>query len=302
MNSFVEFAKDILQKDHILLQEPLKKYTTFRVGGPAFCMCKIQTVEQLQKIVPYLSSHGLPYFVIGKGSNLLVADAGYEGVVLSLGETFEKTCWEDNTVTAGATVLLGRLAREAMERSLTGLEFAAGIPGTLGGGMKMNAGAYGGELSQLVTKAKVMTAQGTLMELEKDQLELGYRSSIFHKKDWILLEATLQCQLGEQIKIKETMDRYQAARKEKQPLEYGSAGSTFKRPEGNFAGKLIMDAGLRGFRIGDAQVSEKHCGFVINRGNATADEILQVIHEVQKEVQNQFQVALEPEVIMVGKF
>ena len=218
-----------------------------------------------------------------------------------LGEEFSEVEITGTQMRAKAAALLGKVARMAMEEELAGLEFAAGIPGSLGGGVVMNAGAYGGELSQVVTKVRAMNPDGEIIELEKDQLLLGYRTSIFKTKSFVILEVFMELQKGNKEEILVKIKEYTKARVEKQPLEYPSAGSTFKRPEGYFAGKLIMDAGLRGYRVGDAQVSEKHCGFVINRGNATATEIKTLMENVAKKVKEEFGVDLEAEVIMLGK-
>lgn len=297
---FLEHLTFFMDKEDIKINEPMKKHTSFRVGGPAKVFLTVHSEEVLAKIMVALKERKLPYFVLGNGSNLLVSDQGYDGVMIYLGEEFASVEIQGNKIKAGAAAFLGKVARKALEEGLTGLEFAAGIPGSLGGGAVMNAGAYGGELSQLVTRIRAMDQLGNIVLLEKEELAMGYRTSIFKTKPYIILEVEMELEKGNLTEILGKMNEYTKARIEKQPLEYPSAGSTFKRPEGHFAGKLIMDAGLRGFSVGDAQVSEKHCGFVINKGEATASEIRTLMDEVAKKVKEQFGVELEPEVILLG--
>lgn len=298
---FLEHLTSFMDKEDIKINEPMKKHTSFRVGGPAKVFITIHSEEILAKIMAALKERALPYFVLGNGSNLLVSDKGYDGVMIYLGEEFAAIEITENKIKAGAAAFLGKVARKALEAELTGLEFAAGIPGSLGGGAVMNAGAYGGELSQVVNRIRAMDDEGNVVVLEKEELAMGYRTSIFKTKPYIILEVEMELKKGSYAEILGKMEEYTKARIEKQPLEYPSAGSTFKRPEGYFAGKLIMDAGLRGFTVGDAQVSEKHCGFVINKGNATATEIRTLMDDVSKEVKKQFGVELEPEVILLGE-
>ena len=298
---FLECLTSFMDKEDIKANEPMSKHTSFRVGGPARVFLTVRSEEILRKVLIILQEKNLSYFVLGNGSNLLVSDLGYEGVIVYLGEEFAGIEVTETYIKAGAAAFLGRVARKALEEELTGLEFAAGIPGSLGGGVVMNAGAYGGELSQVVTKVRAMNPQGEVIVLEKDDLMLGYRTSVFKHKPYIILEVFMELQKGNKKDISVKMEEYTKARVEKQPLEYPSAGSTFKRPEGYFAGKLIMDAGLRGYRVGGAQVSEKHCGFVINKDNATATDIKTLMQDVAKEVKTQFGVELEPEVIWLGE-
>ena len=300
---YTDFLKEIasfMEAEDIKIDEMMSKHTSFRVGGPAKVFLTVHSEESLRNILLALKRYEFPYFVLGNGSNLLVSDEGYDGVMVYLGEEFSEVEITGTQMRAKAAALLGKVARMAMEEELAGLEFAAGIPGSLGGGVVMNAGAYGGELSQVVTKVRAMNPDGEIIELEKDQLLLGYRTSIFKTKPFVILEVFMELQKGNKEEILVKIKEYTKARVEKQPLEYPSAGSTFKRPEGYFAGKLIMDAGLRGFSVGDAQVSEKHCGFVINKGNATATEIRTLMNEVAKKVKEEFGVQLEPEVILLG--
>lgn len=297
-----DFLRSQVSEEYIKADEPMAKHTTFRVGGNADFFVEAGSPEELSNIIKYLKQTERSYLILGNGSNLLVGDKGYEGVVLHLGSRFNRIEMEGNTVTAQAGALLSAVSKAAARAGLTGLEFASGIPGTVGGAVVMNAGAYGGEMKQVVSKVTVMTEEGEILELDNDTMEFGYRTSIIKNRPFIALEAQLTLMPGEMAEIQEKMEDFAARRKSKQPLEYPSAGSVFKRPEGYFAGKLIMDAGLRGYRIGGAQVSEKHCGFIINLGNATAADISELIDEVTERVKEQFSVTLEPEVIRIGTF
>ena len=280
----------------------MHKHTTFRVGGPAEEFVTVENKEQLEKIIKYLNLVERPYFILGNGSNLLVGDKGYRGVIIRLGGEFNTLKTEGTLLTAGASVLLSAAARAAMENGLTGMEFASGIPGSIGGGVKMNAGAYDGEMRQIVESVQVMYKDGSILDLDNETMEFGYRNSVIKNRPYVVLQVSLRLQPGNREEILARMNELAARRKEKQPLEFASAGSTFKRPEGYFAGKLIMDSGLRGARIGGAQISEKHCGFVINDGTATAADIAELIQEVSETVKEKFGVTLEPEVILLGDF
>lgn len=284
------------------LHEPMKKHTTFRIGGPAdYYLCPHST-EELQKILQICRENKLEFFILGNGSNLLVSDKGYRGVVIQLWKNFSDIETEDNTITVKAGALLSKVAAEALEESLTGMEFASGIPGTMGGAVMMNAGAYGGEMKDIIREVTVLTREGELLTLSKEEMNFGYRTSVVKEKGYVVISAELQLRKGDREEIRKVMDELKERRVTKQPLDMPSAGSTFKRPEGYFAGKLIMDAGLRGFSVGGAQISEKHCGFVVNKGDATAADVLGLIGEVQKRVQEKFGVALEPEVKFLGEF
>ena len=300
--ALVEFLAGVVPAENIRQQEPMAEHTTFRVGGPAEVFVTVDDREQLGKVIRYLNLTGWPYFLLGNGSNLLVGDKGYRGVVIRLGREFEHVKTEGNRLTCGAAVSLARAAKTAMENSLSGLEFASGIPGSVGGGVRMNAGAYGGELGELVESVVVMAKDGSLMELDNDTMEFSYRRSVLKDRPYAVLEVTMTLSEGDREEILARMNDLAAKRKQKQPLEYASAGSTFKRPEGYFAGKLIMDAGLRGARIGGARVSEKHCGFVINDGTATAADIAELIGEVSEKGKERIGVSLEPEVSFLGDF
>lgn len=297
-----EFIEAYVPKEDIFINEPMYKHTTFRVGGEAQCFLRISDPGQLARLIPYFKMIEVPYFILGNGSNLLVGDKGYEGVVLQIGSRMSGIKVEGTRIIAGAGALLSNVAKQALESGLTGLEFASGIPGSLGGGLVMNAGAYDGEMKQVAELVKVMNEQGELMELDGDTMEFGYRTSAIKNRHFIVLEGVLNLKHGNQEQIRAKMEEFSIKRKEKQPLEFASAGSTFKRPEGYFAGKLIMDAGLRGYSVGGARVSEKHCGFVINDGRATAADIAEVIREVQERVKDKFGVFLETEVIFLGDF
>ena len=299
----IERISQFVPKENILEKELMSRHTTFKVGGPCFILVKIDEVSQLKALLPYLVEEKIPYFFLGNGSNLLVSDKGYEGVVI----TFSKKLAEDVTVdgdkiVAGGGVLLSKVAKCALDESLTGFEFAAGIPGTVGGAMVMNAGAYDGEMKQIVENVEVIDKAGNLRVLSCEEMEFGYRTSILKREPFIVTKTTFKLNKGDKNVIKEKMDDLAARRRDKQPLEFPSAGSTFKRPEGHFAGKLIMDAGLRGYQVGGARVSDKHCGFVVNVDNATATDVHNLMEDVIKKVQEEFQVTLEPEVIRLGEF
>lgn len=296
----IQALKKFVPEENICLQEPMAAHTTFRVGGPADCFLQLENTEQLIRVQRYLNQVGVPFFLLGNGSNLLVSDDGYRGVILQIGQRMSKIEVNDCMITAQAGASLAQVARAAMEHGLTGLEFASGIPGTVGGGVVMNAGAYDGEMSQVVVQVNVVNSEGEVMELDNSTMEFGYRTSTIKSNPFTVTEVTFRLEKGDREQIKARMDELASRRREKQPLEYPSAGSTFKRPKGYFAGKLIMDAGLRGYQSGGARVSDKHCGFVINTGGATAWDIYDVIREVQERVKEKFNVDLETEVLFLG--
>jgi len=296
----VKALEKFLPAENISIKEPMKKHTTFRIGGEADLFLRMENPHQLKEVQNYLQKLGMPYYILGNGSNLLVSDEGYRGVILEIADKMNTIRVEGNSIIAQAGALMSKIAHVAYEHGLTGFEFAAGIPGTIGGGVVMNAGADGGELKNVVTTVEVLDQNGDFLSLDNQTMEFGYRTSILKKHPFIVTEVRMELQEGCKDEIKATMDDLAAKRREKQPLEYPSAGSTFKRPEGHFAGKLIMDAGLRGYQVGGAQVSEKHCGFVINKEEATAADVKQLIADVQQEVKKQFDVELEPEVIFLG--
>lgn len=302
MNSFYEQLCQAVDMSRVIKDEPMKKHTTFRVGGPADYFVCAKSVREIQDVVKLCKKHEVPYYVIGNGSNLLVGDKGYRGLILQIAKEMNDVTIEENFVYAKAGALLSKIGNAALEAELTGFEFGAGIPGTLGGAVVMNAGAYGGELKDVLKEATVLDLEGNVVTLTNEQLELGYRTSVVAKQGYIVLEAVLELEKGTKSAIKERMDELRLQRTSKQPLEYPSAGSTFKRPEGYFAGKLIQDANLRGFQVGGAQVSEKHCGFVINKDGATAADIVELMDCVTERVEEIFGVTLEPEVKKVGEF
>ncbi len=297
-----DYMKTVIPKERILFHEPMSRHTTFRVGGEAECLIMVHREAELVKLVRYLHQIEEEYFILGNGSNLLVGDKGYRGVVLKLDGPMEEIKTEGTLVRAGAGALLSTVAAKAKDRNLSGMEFAAGIPGSIGGAVVMNAGAYGGEMKQIVVSVRGMDEEGEILTLDNETMEFGYRSSAVRNRPIVVLEVTLRLTEGRREEIGAKMEELAGLRRSKQPLEYPSAGSTFKRPEGYYAGKLIMDAGMRGYRIGGAQVSEKHCGFIVNTGSATAADIRELIEEVQERVQERFHVTLEPEVVFLGDF
>lgn len=279
--------------------EPLKKHTTFKIGGEAEMFVTVSNIEQLKAVIKACKDSGIKLFVIGKGSNLLISDNGMKGVVLSLDGEFKNISIEENRIVSGAGVNLARLCNFALDNSLSGLEFAYGIPGSVGGAAYMNAGAYGGEMKDVITSVTHITSDGDVVTLSKEQLDLSYRHSVYKTTDDIILFVTMELEKGESEAIKEKMDDFMNRRKTKQPLEFPSAGSVFKRPEGNFAGTLIEQCGLKGKTIGGAQVSEKHAGFIINVGGATCEDVLNLVSFVQDTVKEQTGYFLEREIIYI---
>lgn len=304
-NGRIEFGgwlKAHFPEERIRFQEPMSLHTTFRAGGPARYMAMPADEEEISRLIRQCQSVGLPWFVMGNGSNLLVSDRGYDGLIMKLGRQYAELSVDGCEIKAQTGALLSRLARQAALNNLAGLAFAAGIPGTLGGGLMMNAGAYGGELSQVVKAVRVLDGEGQIRTLTARQMGFGYRTSVLKESGLIALEAVLSLTPGDGSQQLREMEELNRRRREKQPLEYASAGSTFKRPEGYFAGRLIEQAGLKGLSVGDAQVSEKHCGFVINKGNASAAEIYTLCRMVQERVYERFQVELTMEVRLLGDF
>ena len=299
---FYEKLSKIVRKEQILIEEPMKKHTTFRIGGPAEYLILPQTKEEIADVVKLCRQEERPWYIVGNGSNLLVADEGVRGVVIQLLRNFNQIQVEGCQIRMQAGAQNAAVAKRALDASLTGFEFAAGIPGTIGGAVVMNAGAYGGEMKDILKEVTVLDQNGMIRTIPAEELELGYRTSIIARKGYVVLEAVIVLKTGDPKEIKAAIDDLKEKRVTKQPLEYPSAGSTFKRPEGYFAGKLIMDAGLRGFSVGGAQISEKHCGFVINKGNATAKDVTELMDETKKIVMEKFGVALEPEVKRLGQF
>lgn len=299
---FEDKLKRILSPEQIKCAEPMSGHTTFRIGGPADYFVLPETKEEVKKVVSCCESEDMPYYIIGNGSNLLVSDGGYRGTVIQIYKSMNHIRVDGNMITAQAGALLSAIASKALENGLSGFEFAAGIPGTLGGACVMNAGAYGGEMKDVLKQVTVMSREGEIFTIPAGALKMGYRTSIIAKKEYIVLEAEIELKNGDVQEIKRLMDDLKEKRTSKQPLEFPSAGSTFKRPEGYFAGKLIEDSGLRGFSVGGAQVSKKHCGFVINKGNATAADVAELMRRVSEIVNEKFGVELKPEVKRLGDF
>ena len=293
---------DIVTEDNVLTDELMSRHTTFRVGGPADYYVMPESINQITELVRICESGNIAYHIHGNGSNVIFSDSGYHGVVISIGQSMSGLGLKEDGVVihADAGVTLAKLAAFAAENSLAGLEFASGIPGTLGGAVTMNAGAYGGEMKDVLVSVTVCDRNGTVKTLSNEELGLGYRTSIIQKSAYIVLAADIKLNHGDKEAIKAAMKELNGKRREKQPLEYGSAGSTFKRPEGHYAGQLIEESGLKGYRSGDAMVSQKHAGFVVNVGNATAADVISVIRHVQEEVRSRYNVELETEVKMIG--
>ncbi len=299
--AFLEGLRGILSEDQIGYQVNLGEYTSFKIGGPADVFVEPSTIEQVSALIGLCREWDMPYFVLGNGSNILVTDEGYRGMVIHLYRNFNRYQIEDDKIVAEAGITLAALANHVANHRLTGLEFASGIPGTLGGAVFMNAGAYGGEMRQVVTRVVAVDEEGDVISLDAVDLAFGYRHSRLQEDGLIALEVEMQLHQGDESKIRDYMKELNQRRKDKQPLELPSAGSTFKRPEGYFAGKLIMDSGLSGYRIGDAMVSDKHCGFVVNMGQASFLEVHQLIQHVQKVVYERYHVRLHREVKIIGQ-
>lgn len=281
---------------NVLEKEPLSRHTTFKIGGPCDYMVLPASIEEVKNIVAFAKEKGVRLTVLGNGSNVLVADEGLDGIVLKTTKLKTITV-KENTVTAEAGVRLSALCEKALQNSLSGLCELSGVPGTVGGGVYMNAGAYGGEIKDTLSESRYLNEFGEMKTLSAVSHELSYRHSIFQTKpEWVILESTFSLTPGNRDELKEKTVELLKKRNEKQPLELPNAGSTFKRPEGHFAGKLIEDCNLRGFRVGGAQISQKHCGFVVNTGNATAEDVKNLIQEVRKRVKDTFGVTLEAEV------
>lgn len=300
-DQFLTELQNVMGGSGIFVEEPMKKHTTFRVGGPADVLVQPDETA-LAAILALCRQYHVSYSFIGNGSNLLVGDKGIRGVVIEMTDPMGNIEVDGTKITAQAGAMLSKIANTAASNGLGGMEFAAGIPGSVGGAVVMNAGAYGGEMKDIIEKVYVLDENGAQLELDRDALDLGYRHSCIPEKKYIVTKVVLELVPRNEAEIRSEMKELNEKRAEKQPLQYPSAGSTFKRPEGYFAGKLIMDAGLRGYQVGGAQVSEKHCGFVINKGDATAADICQLMRDVSDKVQAQFGVVLEPEVKMIGEF
>lgn len=300
IDAFKTCLTEVIEAERIQEYEPMSRHTTFRIGGPARYFVQPENAGEVQAVIGACRREQIPCYIVGNGSNLLVSDEGYGGVVLRIGPRMSGVSVEGERIRAQAGALLSQIAHTALDHSLTGMEFAAGIPGTLGGACLMNAGAYGGEMSQILVNVTALAPSGNVVVLPAAELQLGYRTSLLMKEGYVALEAELSLAAGEKAAIQAKMEELKRQRTSKQPLEYPSAGSTFKRPEGAFAGKLIMEAGLRGYRVGGAQVSEKHCGFVINADHATAADVRRLMADVQRIVEENSGRKLEPEVRFLG--
>ena len=302
MSGFYDGLVDLVGKDNISRDELLGAYTTFKIGGPADYLARPTTYTQIAEVIKLAEEHSVPYFILGNGSNVLVSDKGYRGLIIHISQNLSHIETDGNRIRAGAGALLIKTAYEAKKHSLTGMEFASGIPGTVGGAVYMNAGAYGGEMKNIISSVKVLDRDYNIKDIPVCDMDFSYRHSIIEEQGMIVLEAEFELKQGDVQQIEQEMKRLAESRQSKQPLSLPSAGSTFKRPEGNFAGKLIMDAGLKGAAVGDAMVSQKHCGFVVNNGKATAEDVRRLIKHIQDTVYDRFGVHLETEVKMLGDF
>lgn len=299
--AWMEKLQNLVREGSVSFDEPMSAHTTFKIGGPAQCFV-CPAFREIREVLDFCREQQIPVTVIGNGSNLLVGDLGIEGVVLSLGRPAAGIEIQGLTLRVQAGALLSQTAHAAAEAGLSGMEFAAGIPGSLGGAVVMNAGAYGGEMKDIVVGVTVLTGEGEQKIWTAQEMDFGYRHSRIMETGCVVLEAELTLVQGEMDQIRAKMEDFRRRRADKQPLDYPSAGSTFKRPEGYFAGKLIMDTGLAGYSVGGAQVSEKHCGFIVNTGGATARDVKELIAEVERRVRETFGVCLEPEIRMIGRF
>lgn len=296
-----ESLLNIIDKNNIKIDEPMKKHISFRVGGPADILVKPNTEEELSALVKLIKKENIPYLIIGNGSNLLVKDGGIRGVVIELSDNFNNFEIHGNLINVQSGALLSIVGKAALREELKGFEFASGIPGTLGGALAMNAGAYGGEMKHIVKSVRLMDMDGNIHDFTNEEMEFDYRKSILSRENYVVLSAVIELEKGNYDEIKEKMADFTQRRVTKQPLSLPSAGSTFKRPPGHFAGKLIEDSGLRGLTLRGAQVSEKHCGFVVNLGNATAKDLLDLMYVVKSTVNAKFGVMLEEEVKILGE-
>ncbi len=293
--------KGIIENDRILINESMKEHTYFKIGGPVDIMVLPRTNEEICNIIKACNENNTNYYIVGNGTNLLVLDKGIRGVVIKIDENFSKIYIKDEKIIAQAGCLLSKISKQALKHSLTGLEFASGIPGSLGGAIAMNAGAYGPEMRDVITKVKCIDTKGNLLEYSNEEMNFGYRYSRVQEENLLVVEAEIKAEKGSYDKIKAEMDELTEKRTKKQPLNMPSAGSTFKRPKGDYAARLIDVAGLKGVRYGDAQISDKHCGFIINLGNATSDDVLGLIKFVQKTIKDKFDIELKPEVRIIGE-
>lgn len=292
---------DIIPEERLRWQEPLSAHTTFKVGGPADLMVFPQSVGEIQQLVRTCRENNIPYMVMGLGSNLLVRDKGFRGIVIKIGHALKGLYVSEDEIMAEAGIRLSELSKKAAAHCLSGLEFAEGIPGSVGGAVVMNAGAYDGEMSQVLTAVSALDSFGDLHTFTSSEMDFSYRSSIFQKGDWIVVSALLKLAPGKREEIEAKMREYARLRREKQPLDMPSAGSIFKRPPGIYVGPLLEKMGLKGYKIGDAQVSTKHAGFIVNCGQATAQNVIDLIHYIQQRALDEYNIILEPEVRIIGE-
>ncbi|MBQ7410979.1 MAG: UDP-N-acetylmuramate dehydrogenase [Clostridia bacterium] len=296
--------QEIVKKNNVLKNEPMAKHTSFKIGGIADYFIKVTNIEELKKILEFSNKNKIPITIVGNGTNILVRDGGIRGIVIKLelnGFKIKRVSAEDVLITVESGMTLAALAAIALKEEITGLEFLAGIPGSIGGAIRMNAGAYGGEMKDLVVKTRYMTYDGKIKTLELSKHEFEYRNSVFSKMDVIIIDTTIKAKKGSKLEIQEKMDEYSASRKKAQPLEYPNAGSTFKRKEGVLTAKLIDECGLKGFSVGDAEVSTKHAGFIINKGKATAKDILELVEHIKTEIKKKYDLDIELEILVLGE-
>ncbi len=300
-NNFIDNLNEISNSENILLNEPMKKHTSFKIGGNADIFIEPSSVEEMIQVIKLCHKHKVPYHVMGNGSNLLISDKGIRGVVLKTFNYLNNVEVYQNIIESQSGALLSKIANVALKNGLRGLEFASGIPGTLGGAIVMNAGAYGGETKDVIIETRYVNEDGEICIVVGDQHQFGYRTSIFQGTKKFIISSKFHLEYGDQNEIKAKMQQLNQRRRDKQPLEFPSAGSIFRRPEGYYAGKLIEDSGLKGYKIGGAEVSTKHCGFIVNTGDATAQNVLDLIEHIQRTVKQKFDVELKTEVKMIGE-
>ena len=295
--------QEIVSKNNILKNEPMSKHTSLKIGGVADCFIKVKSIDELKRLLEFTNQNKIKTTIIGNGTNLLVRDGGIRGIVikLELNDFKIRKAANDVFITVESGMTLAALATIALKEEITGLEFLSGIPGTIGGAIRMNAGAYGSEMKDIVVKTRYMTYDGKIKTLELEKHNFEYRNSVFSKMDVIIIDTTIKTQKGTKEEIEGKMSEYSASRKASQPLEYPNAGSTFKRKEGIITAKLIDECGLKGFSIGDAEVSTKHAGFIVNKGKATAKDFLDLVEYVKKEIKNKFEIDVELEILVIGE-
>lgn len=298
---YIKLLENIAGKENVKEDEPMSKHTSFKIGGPADFFVTPCSVQSLCEVIKLCNSEKMPIFIMGNGTNLLVSDKGIRGVVVKIYDNLNGCLVKGDCIEAYGGILLSKLSSIALENELKGLEFASGIPGTLGGAVAMNAGAYGGEMKDVVVETEFIDKEGNVKLIREAQHEFGYRTSLIQKQAGIVVRSVIKLKKGDRANIKAVIDDLTGRRQDKQPLEMPSAGSVFKRPEGHFAGKLIEDSGLRGYCIGGAQVSDKHCGFIVNRGNATSKDVMDLVRHIQNTVKDKFDVELQTEIRIVGE-